>query len=64
MPFNTKSYPLDCPEDLWSVLTRVQSDNRNINDELTLAIAKHVADHDVELDDREEYVLEAVLEGV
>lgn len=64
MPFETTSYPLDCPAVLWDTLTRVQDNNRNVNDELLVAIAKHVADHDIELDDEEEYVVEAVLDGV
>jgi len=63
MPFETTSYPLDCPAVLWDILTRVQSNNRNINDELLVAIAKHVAEHDVDLSDDEAYVVEAVLEG-
>lgn len=63
MQFRTKSYPLDCPEVLWNALTRAQHPDRNINDELIVAIAAHVDESGVETEEQEQTVIEAVLEA-
>lgn len=64
MHFDSKTYPLDCPEGLWEPLKRVQKPDRNINDEIRVAIAKHVADHGIELSEGEELVIETLLNEI
>jgi len=62
MPYETTSYPLDCPGRLWDVLKRVQYHDRNINEELLVAIAAHVNRADVRLTDAERRLIGEILD--
>jgi hypothetical protein len=62
MHFGTKQYPLDCPTPAWEALKEAQATDRNINDEIVFAIAKHVRAADVDLSTRQQGVIEDILE--
>lgn len=57
----TTSYPLDCPDPLWSGFREVQGTDRNLNDELVLAVAAHVDRADAELDAEAREAVDAIL---
>jgi hypothetical protein len=57
----TTSYPLDCPDPLWSGFREVQGTDRNLNDELVLAVAAHVDRADEDLDAEAREAVDAIL---
>lgn len=62
MRYGTTPYSLTCPDPLWAGLKEVQSEDRNVNDELVYAIAAHVDECSDDLDPEIQAAVEEVLE--
>lgn len=61
MHYGTTSYPLDCPSPVWEALKEVQDMDRNINDEIVVAVAEHVDSAEVDLTAAQAAAVAAVL---
>jgi hypothetical protein len=62
MHFESTSYPLDCPKPVWQALREAQDTDRNINDEIVLAIASHVDSQDVDLEAAQRDAVETIVQ--